>query len=464
MYRPAAWSWLLPAVIACVSSMSLAQTTAPSADAAMSQQQMLERMQDLQSQVKDLRNRLDQVQPTTQPAATAQVEPPVQNKVHQPPILNAGYSLDKGFYIRTDDGRFLLHPWVFLQARDAYTYRSIDTSNVHDGENGLELPRAKFIVDGNAFSPDLTYQFIWATSDQTGNLGLQDAWGRYHIPGTPLAVEGGNIRDPVDHEQILFATRTLTPERSLVNNVLLNGDDIVKGAELAAGYDTPSSLRGEVAFTSGERNFDTTFQTYPTNPASWGVAGRVEWKLMGDFKDYDQFTSLDDKEALLVIGGGADYTEGGSTAGLTHVLDAQYNLPCGLSLYAAYLGRYVRHDAGNPATDGTPASTAAVFASADTYDATARFMAAYLIQDRFEPFVRYEYLHLDSREFTAPTNNDISDITVGFNYYFYGHRAKATFGASYLPQGSPFASTLGDVLTTHRGQDFVIQSQVQLIF
>jgi hypothetical protein len=334
---------------------------------------------------------------------------------------------------------------------------------VHDGEDGFELPRAKFIMDGNIFTTDLTYQVIWATSDTTGNLGLQDAWGRWYIPHTLFAIEGGNIRDPIDHEQLLFATKTLGPERTIVNNVLLNGDDIVKGAELSVGYDDPVPLRGEIAVTSGERNFDTTFQDYPTNPASWGLAARVEYKPFGDWNDYTQFTALHDKVPLLVIGAGADYTEGGATAGLTHVLDVQFNTPDQLTLYGGYLGRYVRHDGGLPTTNGNPATAAA--ATADTYDATVRLMAAYLIKGHLEPFVQYEYLRFDRHEFgPTPTNYDMSDITLGTNYYFYGHRAKFSFGASYLPQGSPVPTTLGDLLTTHRGQEVMLQTQVQLIF
>ena len=446
----AAVIFLLP----CKITFSQAQpTTLPG------QQDLLQRVDDLQSQVTDLRSKLNQVAPTTQPESQ-----PVQTDIHQAPAFNAGYSLDKGFYIRTGDGNFLLHPWAFVQMRDAYSYRSISTSNVHDGQNGLEIPRAKIILDGNIFSRDLTYQLIWATTtnDSTGGLDLQDAWGRYHLPGTIFAFEGGNIRDPVDHEQLLFATKSLGPERSIVNNVLLNGDDIVKGAQLSAGYDTPGMVRGEIAFTGGERNLGTTFQNYPTNPANWGSAGRVEWKLFGDWDDYAQFTSLDNKHPLLVLGGGADYSEGGGTSGLTHVLDVQYNLPDGLSLYAAYLGRYVNNNGGPPTTNGHPATAASPVA--DTYDATARFTCAYVFQKHFEPFFRYEYLHFDPREFSAPTNYDISDITLGANYYFYGQRVKASFDASYLPQGAPFANTLGDVLTSHRGHEVILQTQVQLIF
>jgi len=226
----------------------------------------------------------------------------------------AGYFKGKGFYIRSDDGNFLLHPWAFIQVRNATNYREDGKRGTDsDTENGFEIPRMKLILDGNILSPDLTYQFIWATSTTTGNLGLQDAWARYHLPNTPFAVRGGNIRDPFDHEQIMFGTRTLTPERSIINNVFVNGDGVVKGASVEYGYDTDSPVHAALALTGGMRNFNTNFQPFPTNPASWGTAGRVELKLMGKWDDYTQFTTLGNKENLLVLGVGADYTEAGDT-------------------------------------------------------------------------------------------------------------------------------------------------------
>ncbi len=325
----------------------------------------------------------------------------------------------------------------------------------------LNCRAQKFILDGNAFSRDFTYQFIWATSDTTGNLQLQDAWGRYHIPNTPFAIRAGQIRNPLDHEQIIFATKSLTPERSIVNNVLLNGDDIVKGASIGYGFDTPSIWRVEAAITSGQRNFDTDFQPFPTNTADWGAAARLDWKFMGDWKDYNQFTSLDDKDPLLIAGAGVDYTEAGAAAALTHVVDIQYNLPQGLSLYGAYLGRYTRHNAGSPTTNGQPSSPTSP--ASNTYDSTFRFMAADLIGPHWEPFFRYEYLHFDGSELPAGTGPNINDFTLGTNYYFAGQRAKISAGASYLPEGSPVSNTLGDLLVSHKGNEIIVQVQFQLI-
>jgi hypothetical protein len=467
-------SWCLWIVAGCVSGPIAAAaqpTTAPADEDTQAQ------IRELRQEVRDLRDQLNATRAVSASAATqpanGEAAAEIDNNLLQHPELgipneglvgmNAGWDPNKGFVIRSEDGAFLLHPWAFVQFRNATTYTS-DTSpsGRYQTQNGFELPRAKFIIDGNIYSKDLTYQFIWATSDTTGNLGLQDAWGRYHIPDTQLAVEAGQIRNPVDHEQILFATRSLTPGRSIVNNVLLNGDDIVKGVEVSYGYDDPhATLRGEGAFTSGERNFDTTFQQYPTNTADWGAAGRVEWKYEGRWQDYTQFTALGDTEPLLVLGAGADYTEAGGAAGFTHVADVQYDTTAGTAIYAAYLGRYTRGDAGLPTTNGQVTSTSK--GRFDTYDSTVRLMVAQLINGRFEPFARYEYIQFDSRELPAGSDATVNDLTLGFNYYFYGHRAKLSADASYLPNGSPVSATIDDLLATKGGQEIIVQVQFQLM-
>ncbi|HXE52891.1 MAG TPA: hypothetical protein VN541_07755, partial [Tepidisphaeraceae bacterium] len=355
---------------------------------------------------------------------------------------------------------FLLHPWAFGQFRYAANYRQKAKNGGTDWQTGFELPRMKLVLDGYVYGPGLTYQFIWATSDTTGNLGLQDAWARYHIPDSPFAVQGGQIRNPVDHEQIMFATKSLTPERSIVNNVLLNSDNVVKGFDVSYGYDGNYPVRAELAFTSGMRNFDTTFADFPTNPATWGAAARVEWKVMGRWEDYSQFTALGDKEPLLVFGGGADYTEAGDTDGLIHVADVQLNTPSALTLYAAYLGRYTRHNGGAPGTNGG-FTTGGPFPT--TYDATARVLGAYLITRHFEPFAKYEYLNFDHRELPASAaHRYINDVGLGFNYYFYGHRAKFSACASWLPNGSPIANTGADLLA-NRTNEVIFEGQFQLI-
>jgi hypothetical protein len=451
----------------CFSAPSRGQTNSTNP----TQQELLDEVRALRAEVKDLRQQLDAQAATTRPAipsagetqaATDQLlkDAGQRSALLDSQTITAAYVPGRGAIIQSEDGNFLLHPWAYIQIRNVTNYRSDATGDGSDTQNGFEIPRMKLILDGNIVSPDLTYQFIWATSDTTGNLGLQDAWARYHIPATPFAVRGGNIRNPLDHEQILFGTKSMTPERSIVNNVLLNGDDIVKGVSGEYGFDSDVPLRAALAFTGGMRNFNTTFQPFPTNPATWGAAGRVEWKLTGDWQDYTQFTSLNDKQNLLVFGSGADFTQAGDTGSLIYVFDGQFNTPAGLSLYGAYLGRYTANNQGAIGTNGG-ATTGPKF---DTYDSTVRLMAAYLVNGRVEPFIRYEFLNINRHELPATAvYNYINDITLGCNYYFYGHRAKFSGAVSYLPDGSPISNTNSDLLSSHGGDEVIVQVQFQLI-
>ena len=375
--------------------------------------------------------------------------------------MGAGYQQGKGFVIKSDDGNFLLHPWAYAQFRNVTNYRQ-DVAGKDTTQNGFEVARLKFVLDGNVFNPDLTYQFIWNIVRAGGNLQTNDAWARYRLHDTNFAIEVGQVRNPLDHEQILFATQSMTTERSFIDDVFANGEGFVKGVKLGYGYDMPSPVRGEVAFSSGMRNYDTTFQQFPTNSADYGGSARVEYKLFGNWKDYDHFSALNDKQPLLVLGGGADYTETGSTGQLTHVGDVQFDLPSGLSLYGAYLGRYVKGNQTAPSTNGG-ATTAVSFG--DTYDTTARFMAAYCFNNHFEPFVRYQYVQFDRAELPATaTKANLHEFTIGGNYYFYGQRAKVTAEASYLPNGSPIDDTGSETLSNPSGANqIIVTAQFQLI-
>ena len=72
-----------------------------------------------------------------------------------------------------------------------------------DTQNGFELRRMKIGLDGNAFGQDLTYRFIASFDRHNGNEVLEDAWARYHIPQhVALCAKAGQIRDPLDHEQL----------------------------------------------------------------------------------------------------------------------------------------------------------------------------------------------------------------------------------------------------------------------
>ena len=70
--------------------------------------------------------------------------------------------------------------------------------------------------------------------------------------------------------------------------------------------------------------------------------------------------------------------------------------------------------------------------------------AGLLIDKHVEPFGRFEYLRLRGTATTA--KNFIPVVTGGVNYYFFGHGAKLTAQATYLPHGIPIDDTGSDIL------------------
>jgi hypothetical protein len=361
--------------------------------------------------------------------------------------LTAGYDDDRGFFIANEDKSFLMNPFLLFQARYIANVRQNQTATGSDNtQNGFEIHRLQLGFDGYAFSPDLTYRIFWQSSEKTGgDLENLMAWVQYRIHDTPWIIGGGQFKDPLSHEQLTADASLLAVERTFTDDILASGEAFSKGATIR--YDDGGPIRGEAAFTSGFNNNNTTFQGFPTNPATFGIASRAEYKVFGNWKDYTHFTSQGNTADLLVFGGGIDWSEAGHTNAYRHALDVQYN-PGPIGLYASYLGRYT---SGNTAGRG-----------GDTYDPSFTLQASYLFTDRWEGFGRYDYLHLDGREFAAGTDTNVQEFTLGANYYFHGQRAKFTADLSYFPKGTPMDDVVTNVLANPGHGELLFRAQFQL--
>ena len=367
--------------------------------------------------------------------------------------ISAGFVAGRGFFLASDDGNFLLHPWLQFQFRDTTSYRERISPGVYDTQNGFEVRRLKFGADGNLFNPDLTYMFQFAVDRRTGNVGLEMAWAKYRIDGTPFALRAGQFKDPLDHEQLAASRFFPAIDRSYINDTFANAEGFIKG--VSAIYDPGTFVRAEAAYTGGLKNSNTNFQEFPTNLADWGTAARAEFKAFGDWKDYERISAYGITRRSLVFGAGADYTESGHASALVHVADVQYQSLTGWSLYAAYLGRYNR---------GVAPKNSKSKLTVDTYDPTVRFQASYAVNSRWEPYGRFEYVHFDSREFAAGTQTNVQIITGGLNYYLYGQAAKISFDLNYLPNGSPTADDGFGILADNRHNELVGRAQLQVVF
>jgi len=481
-------------------SVGLAASTtlaaAPSTQPSSADQQLLDRINTLEAEVHQLKAQ-QQAQPQPQglptpaqeigvvdPMPQIQADADEHTKLFDVEQVTAGYA-NRRFFIQSDDGNFVLRPWVHIEIRDSTSWRqNFFPTGKDDTENGIELRRARLGFDGNFFTPDFTYFINWATNRENSTLTvtnaagatvgtttspvgglpvLEEAWAKYNFHNTPWYIHVGQIHDPLDHENII-GSKYRAPEASLQGDIFGNTDTFTQGATVI--FDNKGPVRVEGGVTDGIRAANTNFEDSPNVGIAYdgGVAGRVEWKVMGNWKDYDQLTALGDKKDLLVFGSGYDYSyAGGGYNQLSHTLDMQFGSPCGLFADVCYFGRYTVHNKGIPNTGGVSATFVSPTPDLgkDTYEPSVDAEVAYLMCGSFEPFARYEYLYL--RGTAAGSQNNVTDISLGANYYFYGHNLKFTGMATYLPTGIPINDDSSDVLISNRHAEIVFITQLQLL-
>jgi phosphate-selective porin OprO and OprP len=460
------WNLWLPRISAAVMGAAIALTSAPARAAAPATQPSQESPADVHKEMQDLRAQMEKMKLREQTlekklqeqetaAASAQSMAVVtagvihdadqHSQLFTESAVGSGYDPTRGFIIASEDGNFLLHPFLLLQVRNVTNWRDGAKANGSDDtQNGFEIRRMQIGFDGNVFTPDLTYRLFIQTERSGGDAALFDAWVKYHFPDTPWYVEAGQFKTPFAHEQMVYDRTLLAADRTLTDDILASGEAFSQG--VMAIFDNHDAIRAKADFTNGFGVNDVNFEDYPVRPANFGIGLRGEYKFTGQWRDYDQFTSEGDKEDLAVLGGGLDWTEADPFDAVRQAIDFQWNHG-GLGVYAGYIGRYT-------ANNGAPG---------DTFDVGAVGQISYLFTDQhWEIFGRYDYLKLDGREFAAGTNTNIHEITVGVNYYLFGQNFKLTLDGSYLPNGSPVDDNGSGVLVNDGRGEAIVRAQAQL--
>lgn len=439
----------------------------------------------LEHRVENLESKLDAVQATQQQtaekiaaqnAAIAEVledaDKHTQLLLSSSP-LSSGYDPSLGFVIRSADGNYSLHPGLVFDYRNMTSYREAipkgdggETDKIgYDTQNGFDITRFRLIFSGS-FTPYINY-YLQVSDDQGQGFTLLDAFANYKWDlNSPFGIRAGQFKDPVWHERNISEARLLAVDRSLVEAILGGGQGSrIQGVGLTYDKDR---LRGLVVYHDGFYSQNTKFYdaggvgagvggAAGVTPTDYGVSGRVEYLAIGNrtptadgFTEYEQFSALGDKQDILVLGAGADYSEAGSNDEFLHSFDAQYNLASGWAFYGAYLGSYRRLHINEGVTPGT------------YYDPGFLVQGAYLIDQRIEPFGRYDYTYLDGKSAPGLPTHEAQEITVGVNYYLLNQNVKLTVDASWLPNGAPTDYDQLGILSDPGHPEYLLRTQLQL--
>jgi hypothetical protein len=457
----------LPLLVAQIAWASLA-TTRPSD-------------QELKARIAALETRIDTLQ-TTQAQRNAEIQQSIRtvmadadSQSGQDVDFPNGWDPGVGFVLQSAGGDYSLHPGVILQFRNETTYREKippggggeTGSTGYNIENGFEVTRARLLLEGNVISPNFTYFLQLADDSTLGQPTLLDAYIMYRISQqSPIAVKAGQFKDPVWHEANLLPSMLMAVDRSVVNQLIGGGQtDRVEGAEVIYDQDR---LRDLLAFTNGYNSQNSKFVNHGgqgtevgagegVTPTNFGISGRGEYLLVGNrepdynpFVQYDQFTALDARQDIVIVGGGFDYSESGRDKILFHSVDVEYNGPAGWSAYAAYLASYREADTDKGAPGGY------------YYDDGFLVQAAYLFGSSIEPFVRYDYTYLNGNSLPGINKDVIHEITMGANWYIHGQKLKATLDASWLPNGIPTDAEGLGLLQDDGHNEFTLRAQMQV--
>jgi hypothetical protein len=446
------------------------------APAPLSNQELAQKVLALEAEVHQLRT-AQAAQPKyldprdVDTAVAAVLQDAGRHTLNFPPGGSSGHDLDKGFFIASDDGRFSLYPDLLLQFRGVVNNRVDALAGHASTQDGFEIRRAKFGFYGTAFDPDFSFRFLWQDAVAGGTPALQFAWGQYifahNVGKGDLGVRAGQFKDIVFKEETTPDRAQLFAERSLVNS-LIGGAALgseIEGVDLLyTGNDSP--LHADLLLHDGIKRSNTTFSNeQPVTTVSstgvsmtknvstnFGVAGRVDYKLFGRWGDGDDLTGVWGREDLLVVGGGADFTQMDHSNLVHWTADVQYQLLHRLSLLAAVYGNHdiFRNQAG----------------PAERNDYGAQVEAGYFVTRSIQPIARYSITKF-SGAFKVGGADTFHEIAGGVNWFFgkdgqLGNRAKLTLDVTYLPDGTP-AFAGGDFLASPNKKDeLVFRAQVQL--
>jgi len=385
---------------------------------------------------------------------------------------------DGKFFLKSADGNYLLNVTGQFQFRYIFGLQGdngvdSDDSDSHDSESsdhGFQLRRLKIGFAGHAVVPELEYKFVVVTNRDGGDAQWDDdAYISYDMSEfvDGLSITAGNQKVPFLREELISSSRQLAVDRSSATELLTANRAL--GIKLDWKNDF-IALAG--MFHAGA---DTNIIDYNNaSHADVGLAGRVDVNVLGtSWKNARDIAAWEGTETSLFLGGALLYQDGPDSTGadtdaewIAWTVDGLFKTGP-FSFMAAYQqGTLVDADTDN--TSGNPFSVVAQG-------------GVFLIPDKFQPYVRYEYLDFDAENGSGDDIPSISLISAGFNYYIKKHNLKFTADAVYAVCGpneddydsatfadnfnnnGAFSDSLGFGGFSGEGQ-VVFRSQVQLTF
>jgi hypothetical protein len=277
-----------------------------------------------------------------------------------------------------------------------------------------------------------------------------------------MTLSFGQFKAPFTREELVSSETQLAVERSLVNEYF-NADRMV-GVNMMYATD---AWRLEAAFGNGFRTAygqDYTNTNSSNNPTKWSALARFDYKISGDWSDFDSFTSSPDAEEAMMFGVAVqgqswngelaqDASDTTSVMGVT----ADFSMKmAGMSIFGAVV--YQNYANSNEGVD-----------SINPWGFVGQ--VGYSLTDQWEVFGRFSWAN--NRGLSSPgqalpqADAKLSLLTVGANYFInsnvkftadFGYNLNDTLAGAWVQQAAT------GWRETEKSGEWVLRAQLQLLF
>jgi len=380
-----------------------------------------------------------------------------------------------GFHLGSADGQFRLNISGLTQIRFKGRWQGVagDNTDFDKWRFGFGMPRTQINFGGHAFGNGLEYYLEtgWGYYDPknltaTPHLMLfrmWDAWLKFRL--TPeVGLKIGQFNLPFTRESLVRSPYHLAIEKTNIDYRM--GLGISTGVELDWANNDRRFL---LAVSNGSGALFHNLIWGAADPVAplaalsrdtlYSVTMRHEWKLLGDWDQFKQFTSPPGSERGLLIGIAAhrqnterDFSSedggipDGAFWGITGDISMQFD---GASLYGAVIYQRV--------TDFNIGFSRVNWLAAMVQGST-------YITNKTELYARWEGGGADEEAFGS---NELHLVMLGFNHYLDGQDLKfsADIGFSFGEVSQVMANSItGWAVDTTRRDQAIFRTQLQLMY